>query len=162
MLTQIKVELERIEVVKGPCVINIDGIGSGVAVLAYEETSRVGGAAYVLFGTGAGAADHPGRFAQTAIPTLLEQMERLGADLGLIHCVLVGGGSVFGEGSKHSTGDRTVSSVQEILGSHSIPILASELGGTSALFAAFDLSVAEVSFRTALTPAKVIAKFGGM
>lgn len=160
MLTQIKVELERIEVVKGPCVINIDGIGSGVAVLAYEETSRVGGAAYVLFGTGAGAADHPGRFAQTAIPSLLEQMERLGANPSSIQCVLVGGGSVFGE--EHRTSARTVSSVQEILGSHSIPIVASELGGTSALFAAFDLSVAEVSFRTALTPAKVIAKFGGM
>lgn len=110
------------------------GLGSCVAILLHDPQRQVAGLAHVLLPTpsrpehGEGA---PAKFASTAVPHLVRQMERLGAERSRLVARLVGGASMFGSllaaGSLH-TGERNVLAARAALESAGIPLVGEEVG----------------------------------
>ena len=72
-------------------------LGSCVGVILYDRVARLGGLAHIVLPDSRGAADHPGKFADTAIPAMIAEIERkfqVKAN-GRLVAKLVGGASMF-------------------------------------------------------------------
>ncbi|MDX2057305.1 MAG: hypothetical protein SFV24_05850, partial [Gemmatimonadales bacterium] len=90
----------------------------------------------------------PGRYAQTAIPALIERMIARGARTPSIVARLVGGASMFVSLSPPGTiqmGDRNVVAAREALHRHGIRLIGEAVGGDFGRTAAFDLETGRIT-----------------
>jgi len=110
------------------------GLGSCVAVMLYDAGARVGGLAHILLPSPALSRrdQNPGKFPQTAIPLLLQDMVGRGARAGQVTARIAGGASMFANLQPAGTiqmGERNLVAVRTVLTHHSIPLVGSEVGG---------------------------------
>jgi chemotaxis protein CheD len=114
-------------------------LGSCVGVVLYDRVAKLGGLAHIVLPLANGAVDHPGKYADTAIPSLIADFER---QLGVkarprLVAKLAGGASMFQvnpavrENSGLNIGQRNQQAIEQILGALNIPILARDLGGAT-------------------------------
>ena len=82
-------------------------LGSCVGVILHDRVARLGALAHIVLPDSRGSADHPGKFADTAIPAMIAEIERqLQAKArGRLVAKLVGGASMFPTGGKSESGD---------------------------------------------------------
>ena len=112
-------------------------LGSCVGVILHDRVARLGGLAHIVLPDSRGSADHPGKFADTAIPALINDMEQQlqVKPRSRLVAKLVGGATMFATSSKPNTamniGELNQQAVERILGDLRIPILARDLGGGS-------------------------------
>jgi chemotaxis protein CheD len=112
-------------------------LGSCVGVVLYDRIARLGGLAHVVLPSARGAVDHPGKYADTAIPALIADFERrLGTKVRpRLTAKLAGGASMFqvnpDPNSTLNIGRRNQEAIEQILSDWKIPILARDLGGTA-------------------------------
>ena len=96
---------------------------------------RAAGLAHILLPSSEVAADvdHPGKYADTAIPSLLADLERLMAARvrGRLSAKLVGGADMFASSQAEGIGERNRQAVEQILAELRIPVGARDLGGRS-------------------------------
>lgn len=95
---RVSVPMGAAEVRRGPGLLTALGLGSCVAIVLHDGVAGIAGLAHVVLPMPPpGAARlHPGRYAQTAVPLLLESMVAAGADSARLSAKLVGGASMFG------------------------------------------------------------------
>lgn len=109
------------------------GLGSCVGVCAYDEQAKVAGLAHVVLPDSTGHQASPGKFADTAIPLLLEEMAKLGASPSRIKIALAGGAQLFASasgGSRLEIGPRNAAAVLSELKKRNLPVIATDLGGS--------------------------------
>ena len=112
-------------------------LGSCVGVVLYDRVSKLGGLAHVVLPAARGPVDHPGKYADTAIPAVIAELERrLGSRIRVrLTAKLVGGASMFQvdtpADSTLNIGRRNQEAIEAILDELKIPILARDLGGTT-------------------------------
>src|SRR5579863_7405665 len=109
------------------------GLGSCIGVCAYDGQARVAGMVHVVLPENVVACDEaPGKFANTAIPALIAEMEKLGASAQRISAAIAGGAQLFsfdGGASRLAIGDRNTESVLRALQSHRVRVVAQDVGG---------------------------------
>lgn len=110
-------------------------LGSCVAICLFDPLAKVAGMVHVVLPAsppnGPGAL--PGKYADSALPELLDQMQRAGATKARLQCKLAGGAAVLsigGSGSMPSIGQRNAEAVKAALAQVRIRVLAESLGGT--------------------------------
>lgn len=159
MITQVVVGLSDIQVVQGGGVLSVEGIGSGVGVVAYDATCKVGGAANILLPNSKGQqVDQPGRYADTACNELLQMMGRLGADPTQVVAVIVGAAALF-SGDQESIvnfGKRTVATVRQVLEGRGATIMKEQTGGQAGRILSLDLGTGNVTVQTANSVAQTL------
>ncbi len=112
-------------------------LGSCVGVVLYDRIAKMGGLAHIVLPSARGAVDHPGKYADTAIPALVADFERrLGTKIrSRLTAKLAGGASMFqvnpDANSTLNIGQRNQEAIEQILADWKIPILARDLGGTA-------------------------------
>lgn len=106
-------------------------LGSCAGVVLYDRVARLGGVAHVVLPDSRGSADHPGKFADTAIPALIAALEKkLGrTSRGRLTAKIVGGASMFQTGATTDIGRMNHSAVEQVLAGLAIPVLARDVGG---------------------------------
>jgi len=112
-------------------------LGSCVGVVLYDRVIKVGGLAHIVLPEARGAVDHPGKYADTAIPRMIDDIDRrLGAKAkSRLVAKLVGGASMFRVSSAQDAnpglniGQRNQEAIEQILDELRIPVLARDLGG---------------------------------
>jgi chemotaxis protein CheD len=110
------------------------GLGSCVAIVLHDRQANVGGLAHALLPEPALARDRNNfaKFAATAVPMLVQEMEALGARARRLEARLVGGASMFATlmvpGSLNM-GERNVRAAREALRKAGIPLLGEAVGG---------------------------------
>ena len=119
--------------VAGDGTISTIGLGSCVAIVLYDATVRVGGLAHVLLPNQEMSRDksNPAKFPSTAVPLVMEEMQRRGASIDRIRAKIVGGASMFGSlmpSGGINIGERNVVAVREVLADVNIPIVAEDTG----------------------------------
>ena len=110
------------------------GLGSCIGVCAYDPQARVAGLAHIVLPDSAGHEGNPGKFADTAIPLLLQEMQQQGAAQKHIRVALTGGAQLFafsGSGPRLEIGARNAAAVKSALEKWNIPIVASDVGGST-------------------------------
>jgi chemotaxis protein CheD len=128
-------------------------LGSCVGVVLYDRVARLGGLAHIVLPDSRGAADHPGKFADTAIPAVIAEIERqLQAKArGRLVAKLLGGACMFATGGTQNAamniGQLNQEAVERILGELRIPIMGRDLGGGSGRHLTFDTSSGIVGIR---------------
>jgi len=110
------------------------GLGSCVAVALHDADARIGGLAHILLPSPALSRrdPSPGKFPQTAIPLLVQDMVGRGARAARITARLVGGASMFTNLQPAGTiqmGERNLVAVRAALVHHGIPLVGSAVGG---------------------------------
>ena len=110
------------------------GLGSCIGIAIYDPITKIGGLAHIMLPDSkqARATDNTAKFADTAIPVLLDQVVRLGAAKNRITAKIAGGSQMFSFAQASDVmriGDRNVEAVREVLKSLSIRILADDVGG---------------------------------
>ena len=126
------------------------GLGSCVAALLWDSTTSIGGMAHILLPAPPPRERQsaPGRYAQTAIPLLLQQMQQAGASRSAITARLVGGAAMFSNllapGLIH-TGERNVLATREALHAAGIPLRAEWVGGDFGRSVELDLATGKVT-----------------
>lgn len=111
------------------------GLGSCVAICAYDPISKVGGMAHmVLPRSSDGRSNEPNpKFVDCAIPMLLEEMKELGALKSRLIVKIVGGAEMMKAQSPNGTlniGPQNVQAVETLLEELSLPLRSADIGGT--------------------------------
>jgi chemotaxis protein CheD len=128
-------------------------LGSCVGVILHDRVARLGGLAHIVLPDSRGLADHPGKFADTAIPAMIAGIERhlQAKSRGRLVAKLLGGASMFPTSGNSNAalniGQMNQEAVEQILGALRIPILARDLGGGSGRHLTFDTSSGIVGIR---------------
>jgi chemotaxis protein CheD len=123
-------------------------LGSCVGIVLYDRAARLGGMAHIVLPTSRGTADHPGKFADTAIPGMIEDLDRLGRKARQrLTAKLVGGASMFQNASTLDIGRMNCNAVERILDGLGIPVLARDVGGDTGRRATLDTASGIVAVR---------------
>jgi chemotaxis protein CheD len=109
------------------------GLGSCIGLAVLDRERAVAGLAHVMLpeapATGDGGA--PGKFADHAVPALLDAMTRLGARRQRLEAVLVGGAKMFSIGSSMDIGARNEAGVRAALERARVPVKAADTSGST-------------------------------
>jgi chemotaxis protein CheD len=130
-------------------------LGSCVGVVLYDRAARLGGLAHIVLPSARGAVDYPGKYADTAIPALIADLERrLGGKVRTrLIAKLVGGANMFQmdpslrERSGLNIGQRNQEAIEQILAELTIPVMARDMGGTAGRRLTLDTTSGIVTIR---------------
>lgn len=133
-ITEIKVGIADLNLVLDPGSIMTIGLGSCIGIALYDKTTKVAGLAHIMLpdSTQFKAATNPMKFADLAIPMLIEKMEKQGCKKRNIVAKIAGGASMFNFTDKSiisDIGKRNSAAVKKTLKEQEIPIMAEETGG---------------------------------
>jgi chemotaxis protein CheD len=107
------------------------GLGSCIGLALLDARAAVAGLAHVVLPASEGRDGSPGKFADTAVPALLDAVVGLGGRRTRLEAVLVGGASMFSfGGGALEVGQRNEAAVRDELTRLRIPVVASETGGS--------------------------------
>ena len=114
----------------GMCPMGTIGLGSCIALILHDQRRSLAGLAHIMLPESRGSTDRPGKFADTAMSALLEEMGKAGGIKSSIAAIVVGGASMF-EFSANSLniGERNAAAVKELLQEQGIRIEHEETGG---------------------------------
>jgi len=137
------------------------GLGSCVAIILYDSVARVGGLAHVLLPEESMSRDrtNPAKFPATAVPLVLEQMQKLGAIPGRVRAKIAGGASMFANFSSANginIGERNVAAVREALAARRIEIVGEDTGSDHGRSVYFYLTDGRVEVRSVRKGSRVL------
>jgi chemotaxis protein CheD len=132
--TEIKVGIADLNVVLDPGAIMTIGLGSCIGIALYDKTTKVAGLAHIMLpdSTQFKSNTNPMKFADLAIPMLIEKMEKQGCIKRNITAKIAGGASMFNFSDKSiisDIGKRNSEAVKKTLKDVSIRMIAEETGG---------------------------------
>lgn len=150
---RVLVRVGELVVTEAPATLVAVALGSCVAIVLHDPSTRLGGLAHVLLPSQAlgRVTGQPGRYAQSAVPALLERLVARGARTPAIVARLVGGASMFVSLTPPGTiqmGDRNVVAAREALHRHGIRLVGEAVGADFGRTAEFDLDTGRISVST--------------
>lgn len=131
-------------VTHNPHVLASFGLGSCVAVALYDDKKGIGGLAHIMLPDSSAMTKkgNPGKFADTAIKAMVEEMERLGSKRRDIRAKIAGGACMFtipgavnprnvpGPCLGMQIGERNIEAARKALEELKIPLVAEDVGGS--------------------------------
>lgn len=150
----IKVGISDLNTVTAPHYIRTSGLGSCVGAVIYDLPRKVAGLAHIMLPDSSLTREekfNSFKYANTAIPILIDKLVEIGARKFALQAKLAGGAQMFQFSSGSDLmriGPRNVSAVKEILNGYNIPIVASDVGGNSGRTIEFDPSTGKLWIRT--------------
>lgn len=158
---RLTVRIGELIVADAPARLVAVALGSCVAVVLHDPLSRIGAMAHVLLPSPAMSRERgqPGRFAPTAVPTMLERMIGRGARVPAITARLVGGASMFTSLTPPGTiqmGDRNVVAAREALHRHGVRLAGEAVGGDFGRTAELDVATGRLTISAYLRPTELL------
>ena len=111
------------------------GLGSCIGLVIYDEIAKIAAMAHIMLPDSRGAKDlpKPGKFADTAVPVLLDMVLKAGASRGRLKAKMAGGSQMFNvPGSKSgflAVGARNSEETKKHLKLAGIRLISSDTGG---------------------------------
>jgi chemotaxis protein CheD len=131
--TEIAVRMGEIAVSADPGDMLVSlGLGSCIGLALVDQRRGVAGLAHVMLPEAIAGGGPAGKFADLAVPALVEQTIALGASRPMLRAVLVGGAQMFSLGASGALdiGVRNDTAVRAMLAAQRIPVVAAETGGS--------------------------------
>lgn len=132
----VKVGMADLNAIAESGILRTTGLGSCVGLTLYDPVSKVAGMAHIMLPSSSIAREgqlNRAKYADTAIPALLELLSQLGAAKTRLQAKLAGGAQMFsfsGNNDLMRIGARNVESCKEILHDLKIPISGEDTGGS--------------------------------
>jgi chemotaxis protein CheD len=118
-------------------------LGSCVGLALFDPTTRVGGLAHVVLPRHPGAGNSHAKYADTAVPALLESLLRAGARRDGVCAKIAGGSNALFSRSGDGLGrvaDANVAETRLALARAAVPLLAEDVGGRTGRRVVVDLA----------------------
>ena len=125
----IRVKIGGLEVAKSPEVLETL-LGSCVALMLYDRGKKIGGMAHIMlpYADSPNVKD-PGKYANTAVPTLIDKMSALGARPDKLVAKIAGGAAMFKSSNTINVGKKNVEATKKELSKYKIRIVGEDVGG---------------------------------
>jgi len=128
-------------------------LGSCIGLVLWDQEQRLAGMAHILLPDSRGQAGEnlPGKYADSAVPTLMRALRERGADPHRLRAKAAGGARMFPRVSAGGSGDvgaQNIAAVKAALGSVKITILAEDFGGVRGRKILFDPATGQFSVET--------------
>jgi chemotaxis protein CheD len=136
MGNHLTVGMGEIQVVRGAGhVLTALGLGSCIGVCLYDPLTRVAGMVHVVLPKSQTdkTGELPGKFADTAIPAIVQRMVEMGASASRLKAAISGGAQLFQFGVSNTldVGARNAEAVVAALRAAGIPLQAKDVGGNA-------------------------------
>lgn len=159
--THVFVKLAEIQATQGEAVFSCVGLGSCVGVALFDPVSKVGGMAHIMLPevNDVNSSQRPGKYANTAIPWLIETMERLGADRSRVVAAVAGGAQMcFGKTvpAVLAIGSRNALAIQKELDRAGVKCVGADVGGNLGRTFTFESNSGTVTVRTTISNDRVL------
>lgn len=133
MSNTISVGIADLKTVRAPDILVTFALGSCVGICLFDPTVKAAGLSHILLPSSAQIPGNntPMKFADTAIPKLVQEMQKLGARPGQLKAKIAGGAQMFASMSNASIaniGARNVDAVKATLARLRIPIVVEDTG----------------------------------
>jgi len=106
-------------------------LGSCVGVALYHPRLGVGGLAHVVLPQSNGRSDNSAKFADTAIPALVQELQKHGVPSAGLMAKIAGGACMFQMRGPLQIGEGNIQAVREALARANIPLVAQHVGGSA-------------------------------
>lgn len=152
-IKEIKVGIADLNTAFSPDRIITVGLGSCIGIAMYDNTKSLGGLAHIMLpdSTQFNKVTNSLKFADLAVPILIEKLERLGASRRNLKAKIAGGASMFNFSDKSmimDIGNRNGIAVKNALREYSIPIIGEDIGGNKGRTMILDTSNGDVKIKT--------------
>ncbi len=129
----IKVGMADLNVAEPPDVLQTCGLGSCVGICLWDPVTKVSGMAHIMLPSSLlGKSGNDAKFADTAIPLLIQEMSRIGGEKSRLVAKIAGGAQMFSFYSANDImkiGERNVEAVKAVLEKVKIRLAAEDVGG---------------------------------
>lgn len=156
------VGMADIQVMKGPAFYNCLGLGSCIGLVLFDRANDITGMVHVMLPEAFASkpVDKLGKFADTGIKELMNQMVALGADTKRLVVAYAGGAQVFkfgaGGNNRMDVGARNCEAVANELRRIGLKPLAFDVGGSNGRTMTVDSATGIVKVRTVVTGERVL------
>jgi chemotaxis protein CheD len=133
-ITETMVRMGELAITADPAEVLVSiGLGSCIGLALLDAHSRVAGLAHIMLPAATAGAGATAKFADTAVPLLVERLERAGALRSRLEAVLVGGAQMFagGGGTTLDVGARNEEATRAALAACRVPVRAEATGGST-------------------------------
>jgi chemotaxis protein CheD len=149
-----RIGISELGVVKAPLTIRTAGLGSCVGIVIYDEERKISGLAHIMLPDSMltkGAIQNEAKYADTAIPLLIDKLCEAGAKRMSLRAKIAGGAQMFQFSSKSDLtriGPRNVEAVKDVLKKHRIMIISEDVGGNKGRTIEFSPVTCKLTIRT--------------
>lgn len=154
----IKVGIAEWKVAREPKQIITLGLGSCVGIALFDPYTKIGGLAHIMLPDSSQFQNrsNPAKYADLAIPDMLNEILSQGARKSAITAKIAGGAQMFNFGDKNVTtlniGQRNVEMTKKVLADLKIPIIGEHTGENYGRTMIFSLTDGRVTIRTISKP----------
>ena len=104
-------------------------LGSCIGLVLFDGNLKVGGLAHMVIPRASGPTDTPGKYVDTAIPSLLRDMQRVAGQSLDLTARIAGGANMFSTEVTRTIGIQNIEATERILAELGIPIIGRHCGG---------------------------------
>lgn len=160
-IIEVRVGIADLKITKTPNKIMTVGLGSCIGIAMYDSSLEHGGLAHIMLPDSSQFSNinNPLKFADLAIPILIDELIRSGADKSSLKAKIAGGASMFNFSDKNvvmDIGNRNIISVKETLKKFSVPVISEDVGGNKGRTIIFNTLNSNLLVRTVGLPIKEI------
>jgi chemotaxis protein CheD len=106
------------------------GLGSCIGLTMYDPNLKLGAMVHIMLPESSGRMDRPGKYVDTAVPLLVNELVALGCKNRSIVAKIAGGACMFEYfGTNLNIGERNAVKVRLLLQEHNIQLAAEDVGG---------------------------------
>jgi chemotaxis protein CheD len=131
-------------------------VGSCIALALYHPRLKRGVMAHIVLPDSAGRGGTPGKFADTAVPHMLELLKELNTSASCLTAKLAGAANMFGSSGPLQIGDANIEAVAQALRTAGIRITAQDVGGNRGRRVTFDCEGGAMVVESAGLPTKTL------
>lgn len=134
-------------------------LGSCVGICLYDPVKKIGGLSHIMLPELKSPSSSPKKYADTAIPLLISELEKNGAAKNRLISKIIGGATMFklSENSMMSEiGRGNIAKVRTILDGLKIKIVAEDVGGDYGRTMDFQLDTGDIRIKSIGKPEKTI------
>lgn len=160
-IIEVRVGIADLKITTKPNKIMTVGLGSCIGIAMYDSSMEHGGLAHIMLPDSSQftSINNPLKFADLAIPMLIDELLRMGATKNSLKAKIAGGASMFNFSDKNvvmDIGNRNIISVKETLKKCSIPLVSEDVGGNKGRTIIYNTLSGSLMVRTVGLPIKEI------
>ena len=150
----VRVGIADLKAAKTPDLLVTLGLGSCVGITFYDSKVKVGGLAHIMLPDSRQARAgslNLAKFADTAIPMILEELDKMGAQKSRLVVKIAGGAQMFsfmGADDRMRIGERNVEAVKIALKQQGLKISGEDTGGSYGRSMELNLDNGKVNIKT--------------
>jgi len=152
-MNEVRVGIAELKVSFSPSVIITIGLGSCIGITIFDRFKGIGGLSHIMLpdSTLFATVNNPLKFADLAVPILVDNMVKSGASRNTLIAKIAGGASMFKFSDKSmimDVGNRNIAAVKNILNKLAIPIISEDTGGNKGRTLILDTTTGVLQIKT--------------